>query len=298
MESSQSKKRKVGRKPQTITNQQEIDIQSEDISQQEISEEEVNQEDIEQKYISQEEVTQQKVSEEEKDEFEENTDLILPKLPRPQKPEKEYGILVIDDETPWMPLYKNNLFLNQDGRYKFKFYSANAAIKGARYIAEFYGLIHIVILDLNLPRKNGTFFLETVVDKLGIENLGVFVVTSYGSDEALQKCMLYGARGYYDKDKLNFQTLSQAIYDYLDFVNRYTAIEEGVTIEEREVEITLKKRTKIDNQIYLRWVDPRVTHGNYPYSLIYIGRIDEMETVRLPNLQTDLSTVKNFKKKK
>ena len=196
---------------------------------------------------------------------------------------EEYGILIIDDEAPWAGLYKTNLFQTMEQKYKFQFYTAQSSVRGVQLIAEHYGNIHIVILDLNMPRKNGIFFLETVVDKLGIESLGVFVITSYGTDEALQKCMLRGVRGFYDKAHLNFQILSQTIYDYIDFRNRITGIEIGMYIEDR---------TQQNEQvIYLRWSDPNGDNTN-----IYLGKTNHMETIRLPGLITDVNDIKNFKK--
>jgi CheY-like chemotaxis protein len=202
--------------------------------------------------------------------------------------QEEYGILVVDDHQPWTGLYKTNLFQNEAKKYKFKFFSAHSSRRGIQLVAENYPDIHIVILDLNMPKKDGIYFLETVVDKLGIESLGVFIVTSYGTDESLQKCMLRGARGFYDKSHLDFRHLSRAIYDYIEFKKRHTAIELGLYVESRPISDDVR-------YLYLRWNAP---DPDNQYPSVYLGKTDDIETIRLPNVVTDLSEIEGFKKKK
>lgn len=217
------------------------------------------------------------------------TDKNLPKSPATESiDQEEYGILVIDDHQPWAGLYRTNLFQNEEKRYKFKFFSAHSSIRGTQLLAENYPDIHIVLLDLNMPKKDGIFFLETVVDKLGIESLGIFIVTSYGTEESLQKCMLRGARGFYDKSHLDFRHLSSAIYDYLDFKKRRTAIASGLYVESRLIRDDVR-------YLYLRWNNPDPDNQN---PSVYLGKTNEIETIKLPNVVTNLSEIEGFKKKK
>lgn len=152
-------------------------------------------------------------------------------------------------------------------------------------MAENYGDIHVVVLDLNMPRKDGIAFLETVIGELGMENFGVFVVTSYGTEELLKKCMFYGVRGFYDKDTINFVELSEDIIKYIDFLNRKKAIEIGIYVENRYNDLQDK------NLLYFRWFKDGTT--SQEPRILYLGETQRIKKLQIP-VKTDLTPINKF----
>ncbi|MGO9245829.1 MAG: response regulator [Verrucomicrobiia bacterium] len=57
----------------------------------------------------------------------------------------------------------------------------------------------LILLDLNLPRKNGTEVLEQVKTNLGMKDIPVVVLTTSDRDEDVSRCYKVGANSYLTK---------------------------------------------------------------------------------------------------
>lgn len=56
--------------------------------------------------------------------------------------------------------------------------------------------LHLIILDINMPRVDGFQFLETVRKNPAYENIPIVMLTTEGQDEDRQKAMGLGASDY------------------------------------------------------------------------------------------------------
>jgi CheY-like chemotaxis protein len=57
----------------------------------------------------------------------------------------------------------------------------------------------LILLDLNLPKKNGTEVLEQVKTNLGMKDIPVVVLTTSDRDEDISRCYKVGANSYLTK---------------------------------------------------------------------------------------------------
>ncbi len=193
-----------------------------------------------------------------------------------------YGILVVDDEPSWKNLYELNLFKNVSrDKFRFEFYTANNGLEALKTLVEYYDRIQIVILDLKMNKRSGMEFLKNIVDQIGMEHLGIFIVTAYGNQEDMNEALIRGVRGFIDKSQLDFDKFSNLICRYLELKHKKKAIDLGIYLESRF--------TKGQRYLYIRW-----HHGDAKWSTMYIGNITEINNVTLPNLITKVETVEGL----
>jgi CheY-like chemotaxis protein len=57
----------------------------------------------------------------------------------------------------------------------------------------------LILLDLNLPKKNGTEVLEQIKTNLGMKDIPVVVLTTSDRDEDVSRCYKVGANSYLTK---------------------------------------------------------------------------------------------------
>ena len=213
------------------------------------------------------------------------------KPPKPKKtqPKKvytgsapEYGVLVVDDEPLWLNIYERNLFNHIDPKkYKFKFYRALNGIKGVQVLAEFYSTIKIIILDLRMPKKGGLDFLKIIYDLLGFDELGIFVITAYATENEMQEVLLRGVKGFIDKSQLEFDRLSELMVEFIELEKREKAKDQGFFIESR--------LNGQERYIYLRW---KLSDGQWLTQ--YLGKAGDLNNLTIPNIITPLHQVEGL----
>jgi DNA-binding NarL/FixJ family response regulator len=67
---------------------------------------------------------------------------------------------------------------------------------------------HMILLDIDLPEKNGIDLLKTI--KANYENIVIFIVTNFVSDQHRDLCRRLGARQFFDKSS-DYELVAEAI---------------------------------------------------------------------------------------
>ena len=184
------------------------------------------------------------------------------------------GILIVEDEKFWRQLFKLNLFKHsQNQKRKFAFYEASDGREGVKAIAQHFPYIQVVLLDLVMDKMGGMELLQ-LINKWGL-NLGVFILTAYGDEKTMAEAQLRGVRGFYDKEYLDFDKLSEDIETYLDLTKLEQGPRSGFYVE-------MRPHSKGEyHQVYLRW-----QNTEDKWETFYLGKSDEIETLALPNIKT------------
>ena len=204
-----------------------------------------------------------------------------PKSPAKKKKFKQnsYGILLVEDEELWRKLYQINLFQQTAQKRKFHFYEANNGREALKVLAQYYDQIDVVIIDLVMDKMKGMELLKFIVDKWGLD-LGIFMVTAHGSAEDMEEAHLRGVRGFLDKFQVDFHKLSSLIEAYLNLKDKSKGIDNGFYVEER---IQPPPPEGEQKYVYVRW-----RNGSRSSETLYLGKAEEIETITLPNLRTNL----------
>ena len=206
---------------------------------------------------------------------------------KPQEEEKTYGILIVEDEKSWANVYKINLFRQLEEKRKFQFYQATNIKDAVKILVQYNDRIQIVLLDLVIgeeveEKPGGMVLLETIYDRLGLKDLGIFVITAYGTEEIEEQCHLRGVLFFLDKSQLDFVKISRLIDDYLDLVDKPTGSDIGFYVESRG--------QKGQRYLYLRW-----KYSSGDWDIEYLGNAKEIERIILPNMITDLNSLEGWK---
>ncbi|MGH2416420.1 MAG: response regulator, partial [Microcystaceae cyanobacterium] len=134
-----------------------------------------------------------------KSELELKETILTPK----KRDDREIGILIIEDEKIWRQLYTLNLLKKtKNKRRKYTFYEALNGREGIKLIAQHYSQIKVILLDLVMDKMEGMEVLKLLIDQWGFLNLGIFILTAYGTEETMVASQLRGVRGFYDKNNL------------------------------------------------------------------------------------------------
>lgn len=136
-----------------------------------------------------------------------------------------------------------------------------------------------MIIDLVMDKMAGMELLKFIVDKWGLD-LGIFVVTAYGSSEDLEEAQVRGVRAFIDKLQVDFNKLSSLIETYLDLKDKSKGIDNGFYVEER---IQPPPPEGDQKYVYVRW-----RNDDRSSETLYLGKAEEIETITLPNLRTNL----------
>ena len=190
-----------------------------------------------------------------------------------------YGILIVEDETLWKQLYQINLFQQTDQKRNFHFYEANNGREALKILAQYYDQIDVVIVDLVMEKMAGMELLKFIVDKWGLD-LGIFMVTAHGSTKDMEEAQIRGVRAFIDKLQVDFKKLSYLIEAYLDLKEKDKGIDNGFYVEER---IQPPPPEGDQKYVYVRW-----RHSDRSSETLYLGKAEEIETITLPNLRTNL----------
>jgi CheY-like chemotaxis protein len=201
--------------------------------------------------------------------------------------ERTYGILIVEDEKSWTNVYKINLIRKLEKKRKFRIYEAKNSKEAIKILIQYNDRIDIVILDLVIgeqtaDKPEGMLLLETIVDRLGLTDIGIFVITAYGTQAIEEQCHIRGVRYFLDKSQLDFEKLSKLIDDYLDLIDKPKGTDVGFYIESRS--------QKEQRYLYLRW---KYSEGNWDSE--YLGNAKEIERIILPNIITNLNELEGWK---
>ena len=201
--------------------------------------------------------------------------------------ERTYGILIVEDEKSWSNVYKINLIRKLEQKRKFQIYEAKNSKEAIKILIQYNDRIDIVLLDLVIgeqtgDKPEGMLLLETIVERLGLTDLGIFVITAYATQSLEEQCHIRGVRYFLDKSQLDFERISQLIDDYLELIDKPKGRDVGFYVESRS--------QKGQRYLYLRW-----KYGEGDWDMEYLGNANEIERIVLPNIITDLNELEGWK---
>ncbi len=116
-------------------------------------------------------------------------------------------ILIIEDEKMLTEIYEERF-----KREGFEVCSAVSAEEGFEKTKEL--IPDIIILDILLPRENGTEFLEKIRNIDELKDIKVIAYSNYDDTETREKAMKLGAKDYLIKTNYTPKEI-------LDLVNKY-----------------------------------------------------------------------------
>lgn len=200
--------------------------------------------------------------------------------------ERIHGILIVEDEKSWSSIYKINLVGKLQKKRNFHIYEAKSSKEAVKILVQFHDRIDVILLDLvfgshNQEKPEGLVLLETIVDRLGLTNLGIFVMTAYATELVKEQCYIRGVRYFADKSQLNFDRLVSLIEDYIELTYKVKGKDVGFYIELRS--------QKEQRYLYLRW-----KYGDKDWDIEYLGNALEFERIALPNVITDLNSLNGW----
>ena len=108
----------------------------------------------------------------------------------------DQSLVVLERAIPMLEELSNVEFVVHAGNYK----DAMRLLGGLRP--------HMILLDIDLPEKNGIDLLKTI--KANFENIVVFIVTNFVSDQHRDLCQRLGARQFFDKSS-DYELVAEAI---------------------------------------------------------------------------------------
>lgn len=109
--------------------------------------------------------------------------------------EKDYTLLVIDDDPP-MHIMLNNMLGEE-----YNVVNANTAQQGIDILAE--QPVHFILSDIHMPGMSGLEFLEALTSDAEQRNIPILIMTSLPSVEKEQKALGLGAADFIDKALFN-----------------------------------------------------------------------------------------------
>jgi CheY-like chemotaxis protein len=109
--------------------------------------------------------------------------------------EKDYNLLVIDDEPPM------HLMLNKMLGDEYNILNAAKAQEGIDMLNE--QKVHFILSDIHMPGMSGLEFLEALMDDAERRNIPVLIMTSLPSVEKEQTALGLGAADFIDKALFN-----------------------------------------------------------------------------------------------
>ena len=209
------------------------------------------------------------------------------RIKRQEEEEKTYGILIVEDEKSWSNVYKINLVRKLEKKRKFHIYEAKNTKEAIKILIQYNDRIDIVLLDLVIgeqtgDKPEGMLLLETIVDRLGLTDLGIFVITAYATKSLEEQCHIRGVRYFLDKSQLDFERISNLIDDYIELTEKPKGKDVGFYIESRS--------QKDQRYLYLRW---KYAQGDW--DIEYLGNANEIKRIVLPNIITDLNNLEGWK---
>lgn len=120
-------------------------------------------------------------------------------------------ILIVEDETPLLDSYAE--LVEAAGYVPMK---ANDGYQGLDTLANNYGDVSLVLLDLMMPGVDGLEVLKTVKnneDKYG--NMPIVILTNMTSESVIKEAFTLGASSYLVKTDLDYQGLIKELGKFL-----------------------------------------------------------------------------------
>lgn len=121
------------------------------------------------------------------------------------------NILIIEDEAALLDSYAE--LVESTG---FNSLKASDGYQGLDALANGYGNIHLVLLDLMMPGVDGLEVLKTIKnneDKYG--NMPVIILTNMTSESVIKEAFALGASSYLVKTDLDYEGLMKELDKFL-----------------------------------------------------------------------------------
>ncbi len=123
------------------------------------------------------------------------------------------NILIIDDSKS-VNLVLKNYFEDFGEGFEFTVIQAYNGYEGLRHLRG--KSVHLVLLDMVMPKLNGLQFLAHKARDSSIRQVPVIVLTSVANDKVVRQAVQLGASSYLLKP-LSLSGLKQAVYEILNF---------------------------------------------------------------------------------
>ncbi len=124
------------------------------------------------------------------------------------QPMKKIHVLIVDDDKAQRELYK--AWLSDFHDYEYCFFEAEGGVEGNKLYATHHP--DCVLLDFLMKDKDGFEFLLHL-RKLYTAISPVIFITGYGNPDIREDAVGLGAKLTLDKNKMNSETLHQAILE-------------------------------------------------------------------------------------
>ncbi len=118
-------------------------------------------------------------------------------------------ILIIEDEKMLLDIYKERF-----SREGFEVYSAVSAEEGLELAREVKP--NLIILDILLPRENGTDFLEKIRQEDEISDTKVIAYSNYDDNKTQQRAKELGVEYYLIKTNYTPKEIVDIINEYIE----------------------------------------------------------------------------------
>jgi len=124
-------------------------------------------------------------------------------------PSSQASILIVEDDNFISTSYTDRL--TKDGFTPFP----AATTKAAEEILQTQS-IHLILLDIMLPREDGLAFLKKIKKEESWQNIPVIVLSNLGDDATIAKARALGVVDYLVKAEQTPQSVVQKIQEHLE----------------------------------------------------------------------------------
>ena len=136
---------------------------------------------------------------------------------------KNISLLLIDDDQIERMKFKRVCNKNE---YQHTILEAKNGEVALDILKNKESLPHLILLDLNMPKMNGTEFLKTLKSKESLKYIPIVIMSSSSNEKDVKECYKLGAAGYIIKP-LHFEDYSNRIVSLLNYwTNNELAIED------------------------------------------------------------------------
>lgn len=111
-------------------------------------------------------------------------------------PSRPRSIMIADDDPEDCLLIKE-AFAETNGKYDLKFFRDGECLLESLHGGE--GAPGLILLDLNMPRKNGREVLKALREDLNLCYIPVVILTTSNLAEHIEECYALGANSYITK---------------------------------------------------------------------------------------------------
>lgn len=116
-------------------------------------------------------------------------------------------ILIVEDDPAILDIYQKALSIEG--------YQVENAVDGEEGLAKALSIKpNLILLDIMLPKKDGVQVLEAIKKDDLAKNIPVLILSNFGQDEVITKCINLGAENYMIKAATAIDTLLEKVKEY------------------------------------------------------------------------------------